>query len=184
MGNCRIKTLKSTAPYWANRMTELAEVKSGQANYVDALHLELHHTIPLVRALAMQVVRAQHDPNGTQIKFAAALSANINDKGCAFGGSLASLKTLACWSVLRTFTWNQGIAADIFVHTSRVVYIAPIWHDFEVHCALSADSLASFKQSLIEREKAAAILHAEVLCRGELCSTMEARFVAKAPQKN
>jgi len=27
-------------------------------------------------------------------------SANVNDKDCAFGGSLASLMTLACWSWL------------------------------------------------------------------------------------
>lgn len=163
-------------------MTDLAEVKAGQADYATALSEELHHTIPLVRALAMQVLRARNDDGGTQIEFAAALAANINDKGCAFGGSLASLKTLACWSVLRTYTWHQGIAADIFVHTSRVVYIAPIWHDFEVRCALGAEALQSFKQSLLERGKAAAILHAEVLCRGELAATMEARFVAKAPQ--
>lgn len=164
-------------------MADLAEVKAGQADYAVALSEDLHHSIPLVRALAMRVVRATNDDRGTQIEFAAELSANINDKGCAFGGSLASLKTLACWSVLRTYTWDRGIVADIFVHTSRVVYIAPIWHDFEVRCALDAQALQAFELGLRERGKAAAVLHAEVHCRGVLAATMEARFVAKAPEQ-
>ena len=162
-------------------MTELPEIHAGQGDYAAELYAELHHTIPLVRALGMQVVCAKNSAvDGSQIEFTAALEPNINDKGCAFGGSLSSLKTLACWSVLRTYTWDLGISADIFVHTSRVVYIAPVWHDFSVRCALSAENLHSFRQSLLERGKAAAILHAEVHCRGELAATMEARFVAKS----
>ena len=165
-------------------MTVEIEIKAGQADYAAELYAELHHTIPLVRALAMQVVCAKNSPDiGTQVEFTAALGPNVNDKGCAFGGSLSSLKTLACWSVLRTYTWDLGISADIFVHTSRVIYVAPVWHDFSVRCTLSNEALESFRQNLSERGKAAAILHAEVHCRGELAASMEARFVAKSTSK-
>ena len=143
------------------------------------LESELHDTIPLVRALGLKVARSQ---DGSVI-FNAALAPNINDKGCAFGGSLASLLTLACWSVLRVHTWAQLMPSDIFVHTSRIVYIAPIWADFTVHASLSADALSQFTETLATKGKAAAIIRAEVRAADGVAATMEARFVAKRPEQ-
>jgi thioesterase domain-containing protein len=151
----------------------------GLAHYVNALAQELHETIPLVRALGLQVSIAESNAQACEIAFAAALAPNINDKGCAFGGSLASLMTLACWSVLRVHTWTHGVAADIFVHTSRVIYIAPIWQDFSVHARLDAQALENFNPVLLEKSKAAAVIHAEVRFGDTVAATMEARFVAK-----
>ena len=154
----------------------------GLDNYRAELELELHETIPLVRALGLRVQRALSNAQGGVIEYLAALAPNINDKGCAFGGSLASLLTLSCWSVLRVHTWAHGIAADIFVHTSRVIYIAPIWQDFTVHANVSHEVLQTFNQTLIEKGKAATVIHAEVRSGDELAATMEARFVAKLPK--
>ena len=50
--------------------------------------------IPLARAMALTV--AGYD--GATLALAAPLAPNGNDKGCAFGGSLASLMTLAGWA--------------------------------------------------------------------------------------
>ena len=144
------------------------------------LEAELHDTIPLVRALGLTVAQSQ---DGIVV-FNAELTPNINDKGCAFGGSLASLLTLACWSVLRVHTWAQNIPSDIFVHTSRLVYIAPIWADFTVHAHLSPEALSQFTETLTLKGKAAAIICAEVRSAdGGVAATMEARFVAKLPDK-
>ena len=143
------------------------------------LEAELHDTIPLVRALGLKVARSLDG----EVIFNAALAPNINDKGCAFGGSLASLLTLSCWSVLRAHTWAQQIPSDIFVHTSRIVYIAPIWADFTVHASLSPDALAEFTQTLATKGKAAAIIRAEVRAADGVAATMEARFVAKRPEQ-
>ena len=38
--------------------------------------------------------------DGEALQLSAPLAANVNDKGCAFGGSLASLMTLAGWGWL------------------------------------------------------------------------------------
>ena len=143
------------------------------------LESELHDTIPLVRALGLKVVRSL---NG-EVIFNAALAPNINDKGCAFGGSLASLLTLSCWSVLRAHTWALQIPSDIFVHTSRIVYIAPIWTDFTVHASLSSEALSLFSETLASKGKAAAIIRAEVRAADGVAATMEARFVAKRPDQ-
>ena len=141
------------------------------------LEAELHDTIPLVRALSLKVT---HSKDGVVI-FNAALAPNINDKGCAFGGSLASLLTLSCWSVLRAHTWAQQMPSDIFVHTSRIVYIAPIWNDFTVHASLSPEALSQFTETLASKGKAAAIIRAEVRAANGVAATMEARFVGKRP---
>ena len=143
------------------------------------LESELHDTIPLVRALGLKVARSL---NG-EVIFNAALAPNINDKGCAFGGSLASLLTLSCWSVLRAHTWALQIPSDIFVHTSRIVYIAPIWTDFTVHASLSSEALSLFSETLASKGKAAAIIRAEVRAADGVAATMEARFVAKRPDQ-
>ena len=143
------------------------------------LESELHDTIPLVRALGLKVARSL---NG-EVIFNAALAPNINDKGCAFGGSLASLLTLSCWSVLRAHTWALQIPSDIFVHTSRIVYIAPIWTDFTVHASLSSEALSLFSETLASKGKAAAIIRAEVRTADGVAATMEARFVAKRPDQ-
>ena len=143
------------------------------------LESELHDTIPLVRALGLKVARSS---NG-EVIFNAALAPNINDKGCAFGGSLASLLTLSCWSVLRAHTWALQMPSDIFVHTSRIVYIAPIWADFTVHASLSSEALSQFAETLASKGKAAAIIRAEVRAADGVAATMEARFVAKRPDQ-
>ena len=62
-----------------------------------ALEHELLAEIPLARAMALRV--AAYD--GDSLALAAPLAPNVNDKGCAFGGSLASLMTLAGWGVIR-----------------------------------------------------------------------------------
>ncbi len=142
------------------------------------LSAELHDTIPLVRALGLEVAQS----NDGVVVFNAALAPNINDKGCAFGGSMASLLTLACWSVLRTHTWAQQLPSDIFVHTSRIVYIAPIWADFTVHASLNPEGLELFTETLLAKGKAAAIIHAEVRAADGVAATMEARFVAMRPK--
>ena len=142
------------------------------------LEAEMHDTIPLVRALGLTVAQSK---DGVVV-FNAALTPNINDKGCAFGGSLASLLTLSCWSVLRAHTWAQEIPSDIFVHTSRIVYIAPIWADFTVHASLSPEVLSQFTETLVSKGKAAAIIRAEVWAADGVAAKMEARFVAMLPK--
>jgi thioesterase domain-containing protein len=142
------------------------------------LEHELFETIPLVRALALKVVRVEHG----LVLMQAPLAPNINDKGCAFGGSLASLLTLACWSVLRTHTWAESVDADIFIHTSRIIYCAPVWDAFDVYAQLKTDVLNEFMQSFRAKGKAAAVIHAEVKAGDVVAATMDARFVAMAPK--
>lgn len=143
------------------------------------LENELYNDIPLVRALALKVSKI----DSGSVQFLAPLLPNINDKGCAFGGSLASLLTLACWGVLRVETWRANLSADIFVHTSRLHYLRPVWENFRISATLKADSLADFMTTYVQTGKAVAILHAVVEAGDECAARIEARFVAMRPKE-
>ena len=81
--------------------------------------------IPMARAMDMRL----RDYDGAQLTIAAPLAPNINDKGCAFGGSLVSLMTLAGWSVVVLKLTELGRECDVYVQDSAVRYLAPVWSD-------------------------------------------------------
>src|SRR6187402_2429596 len=89
--------------------------------------------IPLARA--MQVHLAGFD--GEHLAMTAPLGPNINDKACAFGGSLATLMTLACWALVEAVLRRRGSDCDIFVADSTVRYLAPVWTDLRAEARLA-----------------------------------------------
>jgi thioesterase domain-containing protein len=78
----------------------------------------------------MQLSIAGYD--GRTLKLHAPLSVHVNDKGCAFGGSLASMMTLASWGVVNLMVERAGLHADIFVADSQIRYLAPLFADLDV----------------------------------------------------
>ena len=65
---------------------------------------------------AMQVRAVHYD--GQRLRLHAPLDRNVNDKACAFGGSLVSLLTLAGWGLVTLRCHQLGIDADVFVADS------------------------------------------------------------------
>jgi len=133
--------------------------------------------IPLAQTMDLSL----HDCDEQQLSLAAPLGPNINDKGCAFGGSLVSVMTLNGWGLVELELRLRGLECDVFVGESTVRYLEPVWEDFisEARLAESADWVTFF-DTLATRGRA----RVEVLCRvpgtGEKpAATLEARFVAK-----
>lgn len=134
--------------------------------------------IPLTRAMGLGVVGFE----GPALKLEAPLPANVNDKGCAFGGSLVSLMTLAGWGWIAVLLEQEQLAADVFVKDSTVRYLAPVWQDFVVLAepALAADAEA-FLARLREHGKAGLAMSCRVpLPAGGEAATLTAVFVAIA----
>jgi len=145
-----------------------------------ALEHELLADIPLARAMALRV--AAHD--GDSLTLAAPLAPNINDKGCAFGGSLASLMTLAGWGVIRLAVEARGLDCDIYVQDSTIRYLAPVWGDFETIAHLAeGESFDAFFAALATRGKGRLSVECRVpLAEGNSAATLSARFVALVKQ--
>lgn len=147
-----------------------------------ALERELLDRIPLARAMALHV----QNWDGAVLTLGAPLAPNINDKGCAFGGSLASLMTLASWGVVELALRERGLDCDVYVQDSAIRYLAPVWGDFSAQAQLAAgESFEDFFATLAARGKARLSLNAEVpLADGKLAASLIARFVAIARAAN
>jgi thioesterase domain-containing protein len=133
--------------------------------------------IPLALAMDLQLGAFDHD----HLSLHAPLKPNVNDKGCAFGGSLVSLMTLCGWALVELALRQRGDDCDVFVAESSVRYLSPLWQDFRSDATL-ADGAEwdSFFHTLDSRGKA----RIEVDCvvpdsDGKPAATLSARFVAK-----
>ena len=134
--------------------------------------------IPLARAMDL---RLQHH-DADMLRLCAPLAPNVNDKGCAFGGSLVSLMTLCGWGLVELALRRRGHRCDVFVGESAVRYLQPVWADFRAEARLAGEAdWAGFFATLQARGKA----RIEVDCSvpgadGRPAATLTARFVAKA----
>jgi thioesterase domain-containing protein len=141
-----------------------------------ALERDILATIVLARAMALTVTAY----DGESLTIAAPLAPNVNDKGCAFGGSLVSLMTLAGWGLVKLALDRQGRDCDIYVQDSDVRYLAPVWNDFSAVARLvDRESFAAMAEALTARGRARTRVRCVVpLPDGTAAATLEARFVA------
>ena len=142
------------------------------------LEQQLLADIPLARAMQLSV----RTYDGGSLALAAPLAPNINDKGCAFGGSLLSLLTLAGWGLIVLKLRELGRACDVYVQDSEVRYLAPVWDDFSAEARLAeGESWDEFARVLRARGRARVRVACTVpLPSGEPACTFFARFVAIA----
>ena len=142
----------------------------------ERIERQLLADIPLARAMQLRIGAW----DGDSLRMNAPLLPNVNDKGCAFGGSLVSVMTLACWSLVRLAVEQAGEDCDIYVQDSSVRYLAPVWSDFSADTRLAPDqSWQGFFTTLNARGKARLSALCEIrLDDGVIASTLEARFVA------
>ncbi|HXS72988.1 MAG TPA: YiiD C-terminal domain-containing protein [Rhodanobacteraceae bacterium] len=147
-----------------------------RASLAARLQAHILEHIPLARAMELRVARY----DGAELELGAPLAPNINDKGCAFGGSMASLMTLAGWGLLELALRAHDIECDIYVGDSQLRYLEPLWGELRAIARFAqADALDTFLKTLSARGKA----RIKVLCAvagGERdAATLEAAFVAK-----
>ena len=81
--------------------------------------------MPPVAAMQVEV----EGMRGDALRLTAPLSANVNDKGNAFGGSLTSLMTVAGWGLVTLKLRLAGLKAEVYVADSQIRYLAPLYDD-------------------------------------------------------
>lgn len=157
-------------------MTDVVDLASRLAQLQTKLD-----AMPPVRAMELRV--QEFTAGGLHLR--APLSANVNDKGCAFGGSLAGVMTLACWGSASLALGLQGFAdAEVYVQDSQVRYLAPLYDDLVAVARLEeGQDWDGFVRAYRERGKARATLNAEIRCAdGRVAASLSGRFVALRPQ--
>lgn len=135
-------------------------------------------SMPPVRAMQL---RLEGYADG-QLQLTAPLAVNVNDKGNAFGGSLASVLTLSGWALVSLRLRLAGHDAEVYVADSNLRYLAPVYEDLHAHAETAEDSnwdtfLATFRQrgkariSIVARQPGA---------DGRSAAELSGRFVAFA----
>jgi thioesterase domain-containing protein len=133
--------------------------------------------IPLARAMDLHIA----DFDGQRLVMTAPRAPTINDQGCAFGGSRASLMTVACWALVETRLRQRGLDCDVFVADSTIRYLDPVWEDLRAEATLAPGAAwEPFFATLENRGRA----RADFTCvvpgtGGKPAASLDARFVAK-----
>lgn len=138
----------------------------------------LAHLRSMPPVAALQLSLDQADDSG--VRLSAPLAPNVNDKGCAFGGSLVSLLTLAGWSLVTWRLMRAGVDADVFVAESQVQYLKPVFGDLHAHARLQEEAnFDSFITTLKTRGRARIAVVAETpLADGGIATACQSRYAA------
>ena len=120
------------------------------------------------------------------LRITAPLAVNVNDKGCAFGGSLSSLMTIAGWGLAFLKLAEAGLEADIYVADSRVRYLKPVYDDLLVRVSMdtageSAADAIDLPGALRSKGRASVRMEARTLLEdGGVAAVLVGRYVAIA----
>ena len=143
-------------------------------------HLELlrHQFQTMPPVAAMQITVQGLDAG--RLRLQAPLQANLNDKANAFGGSLASMMTLASWGWLSLHLGLSGHDADVYVADSQLRYLQPVYEDLQASAAPEPEAdWEEFLNALSKRGKARIQMQAQVeLATGQAAAIFSGRFVA------
>ena len=126
-----------------------------------ALQALFAHYDAMPPVAAMRLAIAGYD--GARLRLQAPLAVHVNDKGCAFGGSLGSLMTLAAWGLVTLQVQAAGMQAEVYVADSRIRYLSPLFADLVAEAELDpGGSWDAFLATLRERGRARAEIVARV----------------------
>ena len=151
------------------------------ADQLHALESALHAQIPLTRTMDVRVLG--FDQNG--LRLGAALTPNLNHKMTAFGGSLNSLATLACWGLVQLLCLSkQRRAITVIIQESHVQFLRPVTQDFEATCPLPPSPVVETFMHVLERRGRARVeLEASIFAHGEIALRFSGQFVAYDPER-
>ncbi|GLQ91867.1 YiiD C-terminal domain-containing protein [Dyella acidisoli] len=142
-----------------------------------ALVTFIQENIPLAHTMGLEL--GSYDSE--RLVLNCPLAPNVNDKGCAFGGSLTSLMTLTGWGLVELALRQRGEDCDVYVGESTVRYLDPVWGDFQAEAQLAEDAnWETFFTTLSSRKRARIAVRCQVPGEGSKpAATLEAQFVAK-----
>lgn len=94
----------------------------------------LARTVPITAAMGVRF--RSFDDAG--VVMTAPLAPNINDKGIAFGGSIAAILSLAGWTLTDLLLRREGADADVILASSAIDYRLPVPGEIVAICPMPA----------------------------------------------
>lgn len=111
----------------------------------EAFVAELRRDIPIAGFMGLQAAAW----DGLRLTLQAPLVPNINDKGTAFAGSLASLSTVTGWALLMLWAREHIGPCLVAVYHSELRYRHPVQADFAATATLPGEAaLAQLRERI------------------------------------
>jgi thioesterase domain-containing protein len=145
------------------------------ANDVNA-YLARH--VPITRAMGIRL--RSFGPDG--VTMTAPLKPNINDKGIAFGGTLASILALSGWALTDLVLRGAGLEADVLIAQAATEYRAPVAGRIVARCPLPPrGEIEAFLGAYRLRQRARLKLEAFVETGAGTAALFRGTYVARPP---
>jgi thioesterase domain-containing protein len=137
---------------------------------------ECRRDIPLLDAMQLSFVGYRD----LELKMEAPLAPNINNKGTAFGGSIASICLFGGWAVSTLAFTDHGIRnTEIVVFRSEMVFEHPARGHLDVRAYLKPEDFRACRAALDARSQARVRydVHVELLHGDICCARMRGLYV-------
>ena len=134
--------------------------------------------VPITQAMGIRL--RSFDAAG--VTMTAPLKPNINDKGIAFGGTLASILALSGWALTDLVLREAGEAADVLIAAAATEYRAPVAGRIVARCPLPPPGeLSAFLAAYRLRGRARLKLEAFIETKAGPAALFHATYVARRP---
>ena len=138
----------------------------------------LREHIPIAGALGVRVLESA----SRRVVLEAPLGPNINHMRSAFGGSVASLATLAGWCLVHVHLKEMGLQADIVIQHSAMEFTAPAQADFRATCALAdGRAWARLARAVTRYGRGRVYLDVSLEAEGRKVGSFQGAYVALRP---
>ena len=117
---------------------------------INELQNKLHSQIPMTKLMNLKI----EDYNDKELITTAPLDININDKGTAFGGSLATMTIISSWSICWLISKELGFDSNnIVVIKNENSYKKPVTKDIICHTTKPTIEQLNILKEKLEKKK-------------------------------
>lgn len=144
---------------------------------IKELQQKLYKEIPLTKYMNLKILNY----NENKLITTAPLDVNINDKGTAFGGSLATMTIISAWSICYLISKELGFTSNnIVVIKNEHSYKKPVTKDIVCFTTKpSKEELEILKDKLLTKKSASIKIKAQIIEDDEVCVDFIGYYVIK-----
>ena len=144
---------------------------------IKILENKLHNEIPLTKFMDLKITKYDEK----ELITIAPLNKNINDKGTAFGGSLATLTIISGWSICWLISKELEINSEnIVVIKNEHSYRKPVTKELICHTKRpTKDEIENLKNKLLLKKSASIKISSQIIEGGEVCVDFTGYYVIK-----
>ncbi|AGR77743.1 thioesterase/acetyltransferase, putative [Aliarcobacter butzleri 7h1h] len=144
---------------------------------IKILENKLHNEIPLTKFMDLKITKYDEK----ELITIAPLNKNINDKGTAFGGSLATLTIISGWSICWLISKELEINSEnIVVIKNEHSYRKPVTKELICHTKRpTKDEIENLKNKLLLKKSASIKISSQIIEDGEICVDFTGYYVIK-----